>query len=76
MPKIDNIEETPNPNAVKFVLKEPVSNGAARSYRNAEEGKDDPTGIQRASKVRSTDALMAHCWGKLAVAYFLLVFYY
>jgi Fe-S cluster biogenesis protein NfuA len=32
MPKIDNIEETPNPNAVKFVLKEPVSNGAARSF--------------------------------------------
>ena len=29
MPKIDNIEETPNPNAVKFVLKEPVTNGAA-----------------------------------------------
>jgi Fe-S cluster biogenesis protein NfuA len=42
MPKIDNIEETPNPNAVKFVLKEPVSNGAARSYRNAEEGAGDP----------------------------------
>jgi Fe-S cluster biogenesis protein NfuA/ribosomal protein L12E/L44/L45/RPP1/RPP2 len=42
MPKIDNIEETPNPNAVKFVLKEPVSNGAARSFRNAAEGVDDP----------------------------------
>ncbi|HEX8163119.1 MAG TPA: NifU family protein [Pyrinomonadaceae bacterium] len=42
MPKIDNIEETPNPNAVKFVLKEPVSNGAARSYRNAAEAGDDP----------------------------------
>jgi Fe-S cluster biogenesis protein NfuA len=42
MPKIDNIEETPNPNAVKFVLKEPVSNGAARSYRNAAEAQDDP----------------------------------
>jgi NFU1 iron-sulfur cluster scaffold homolog, mitochondrial len=42
MPKIDNIEETPNPNAVKFVLKEPVSNGAARSYRNAAEAEDDP----------------------------------
>jgi len=41
MPKIDNIEETPNPNAVKFVLKEPVTTGAARSYRNAVEGKDD-----------------------------------
>ena len=34
MPKIDNIEETPNPNAVKFVLKEPVSNGAARSFNS------------------------------------------
>src|SRR5919199_1238157 len=42
MPKIDNIEETPNPNAVKFVLKEPVSNGAARSYRDADEAADDP----------------------------------
>ncbi len=36
----------------------------------------EKTGIQRASKVRSTDALMIHCWGKLAVAYFLLVFNY
>ncbi|MDT7543672.1 MAG: hypothetical protein QOE33_3576 [Acidobacteriota bacterium] len=42
MPKIDNIEETPNPNAVKFVLKEPVSNGAARSFSNVAEGSDDP----------------------------------
>ena len=37
---------------------------------------EEKTGIQRASKVRSTDALMIHCWGKLAVAFFLLVFYY
>lgn len=36
----------------------------------------EKTGIQRASKVRSTDALMIHCWGKLAVAFFLLVFNY
>lgn len=36
----------------------------------------EKTGIQRASKVRSTDALMVHCWGKLAVALFLLVFNY
>jgi Fe-S cluster biogenesis protein NfuA len=42
MPKIDNIEETPNPNAVKFVLKEPVSNGAARSFSNSAEASDDP----------------------------------
>lgn len=37
---------------------------------------EEKTGIQRASKVRSTDALMVHCWGKLAVAFFLLVFNY
>jgi Fe-S cluster biogenesis protein NfuA len=42
MPKIDNIEETPNPNAVKFVLREPVTTGAARSFRNAAEAEDDP----------------------------------
>ena len=36
----------------------------------------EKTGIQSASKVRSTDALMIHCWGKLAVAFFLLVFNY
>lgn len=37
---------------------------------------EEKSGIQRASKVRSTDALMVHCWGKLAVAFFLLVFNY
>jgi hypothetical protein len=36
----------------------------------------EKTQIQRASKVRSTDALMIHCWGKLAVAFFFLVFNY
>jgi hypothetical protein len=36
----------------------------------------EKTQIQKASKVRSTDALLVHCWGKLAVAFFLLVFYY
>jgi len=36
----------------------------------------EKTQIQKASKVRSTDALMVHCWGKLAVAFFLLVFNY
>ncbi len=36
----------------------------------------EKTNIQRASKVRSTAALLIHCWGKLAFAFFLLVFYY
>lgn len=44
MPKIDNIEETPNPNAVKFLLKEPVTNGTTRSFHSATEAADDPLG--------------------------------
>ena len=42
MPKIDNIEETPNPNAVKFILKEPVTAGTTRSFHAADEAADDP----------------------------------
>lgn len=36
----------------------------------------EKTGIQKASKVRSTDGLLIHCWGKLVVALYLLVFNY
>jgi NFU1 iron-sulfur cluster scaffold homolog, mitochondrial len=42
MPKIDNIEETPNPNAIKFILKEPVTSGAARSFHSANDAESDP----------------------------------
>lgn len=42
MPKISDIEETPNPNAVKFILREPVSNGVARQYGAAELAENDP----------------------------------
>ena len=42
MPKISDIEETPNPNAVKFILREPVSNGVARQYGSAELADNDP----------------------------------
>ena len=42
MPKISDIENTPNPNAMKFVLKEPLTWGIAHSYDNAAEAKDDP----------------------------------
>jgi Transposase DDE domain len=34
----------------------------------------DKTDIQRAGTVRSTDGLMVHCFGKLTVAFYLLVF--
>ena len=42
MPKIDNIEETPNPNAVKFILKEPVTSGTTRSFHGLAEADADP----------------------------------
>ncbi len=42
MPRIDDIEDTPNPNAKKFVLKEPLTWGIARSYENAGQAVGDP----------------------------------
>ena len=42
MPKISDIEETPNPNAVKFILREPVSHGTARSFSSAGQAQSDP----------------------------------
>ncbi|HSK74494.1 MAG TPA: NifU family protein [Pyrinomonadaceae bacterium] len=41
MPKIADIQETPNPNAVKFILKEPVSYGTSHSFKSAEEAVGD-----------------------------------
>ncbi len=42
MPKIADIEKTPNPNAMRFVLKEPVTLGVARSFENAGQAANDP----------------------------------
>ena len=41
MPKIAEIEDTPNPNAVKFILKEPLTWGITYSYENAGQAQDD-----------------------------------
>ena len=41
MPKIAEIEPTPNPNAMKFILKEPLTWGITRSYDNAAQAADD-----------------------------------
>jgi len=41
MPKISDIQETPNPNAVKFILREPVSNGIARSFSSPSQAEND-----------------------------------
>ncbi len=41
MPKIADIQETPNLNAVKFILKEPVSHGTSHSFKSPEVGAGD-----------------------------------
>lgn len=41
MPKIADIQETPNPNAVKFILKEPVSHGTSHSFKGADDAAGD-----------------------------------
>jgi Fe-S cluster biogenesis protein NfuA len=41
MPKIADLEYTPNPNARKFVLKEALTHGLARSFENTEQAQRD-----------------------------------
>ena len=42
MPKIAEIEDTPNPNAVKFILSEPLTWGLTHSYESGEQAQGDP----------------------------------
>ncbi len=41
MPKIKEIERTPNPDAMRFVLDEPLTQGVTKSYESANEVGDD-----------------------------------
>ena len=41
MPKIAEIDDTPNPNAVKFTLHEPLTWGISHSFENAEQAAGD-----------------------------------
>ncbi|MBO6524346.1 MAG: NifU family protein [Balneolaceae bacterium] len=41
MAKIKEIERTPNPDAMRFVLAEPLTNGTTRSFENAQEAEGD-----------------------------------
>ena len=41
MPKIKEIERTPNPDAMRFVLGEPLTNGVTRSFENSMEAEGD-----------------------------------
>jgi Fe-S cluster biogenesis protein NfuA len=42
MPKIRDIEPTPNPNAMKFILQAPLTAGSSRSYERPEAAAGDP----------------------------------
>ena len=68
------------PKGKELTADEKYYNRLVRSIRQPIESLfnwiQEKTQIQKASKVRSTDALMVHCWGKLAVAFFLPVFNY
>ena len=41
MPKIADIQETPNTNAVKFILRDPVSWGTSHSFKTVEDAASD-----------------------------------
>lgn len=42
MPRIADIEPTPNPNARRFTLRAPLSRGVTRAFESAEAAMDDP----------------------------------
>lgn len=54
MPKIADIEATPNPNAYRFTLKERITSGIPRSFSNAEGAKND----ELASKLFAIDGVV------------------
>jgi Fe-S cluster biogenesis protein NfuA len=62
MPKIAEIEGTPNPNALKFILKEPLTWGITRSYDNAEQAKDDPLASQLFAIEHVTNVFYVDHW--------------
>ena len=62
MPKIAEIEGTPNPNAMKFILKEPLTWGITRSYDNAGQATDDPLASQLFAIEHVTNVFYVDHW--------------
>ncbi len=62
MPKIADLEWTPNPNARKFVLKEPLTYGIARSYETAAQAADDPLASQLFAIPHVTNVFYVDNW--------------
>ena len=58
MPRIAEIEFTPNPNARKFILRDPLTYGVSKSYESAEQAKGDVwSAIQAADPAHADVAL-------------------
>ena len=62
MPKIADLEMTPNPNARKFILKEPLTYGVARSFENADEARDDELATQLFAVEHVTSVFYVDNW--------------
>ncbi len=62
MPKIAEIEGTPNPNAKKFILKEPLTWGISRSFDNAEQAQEDPLAAQLFAIEHVTNVFYVDHW--------------
>ncbi|HSN41090.1 MAG TPA: NifU family protein [Burkholderiales bacterium] len=62
MPKIAEIEPTPNPNAMKFILREPLTWGITRSYDNADQARDDPLAAKLFENEHVTNVFYVDHW--------------
>jgi Fe-S cluster biogenesis protein NfuA len=62
MPKIAEIEGTPNPNAKKFILREPLTWGVSRSFDNAAQAQDDALAAQLFAIPHVTNVFYVDHW--------------
>jgi Fe-S cluster biogenesis protein NfuA len=62
MPKIAEIERTPNPNAMKFVLREPLTWGISHSFDSKERAKDDSLAAALFEIPHVTDVFYVDHW--------------
>jgi Fe-S cluster biogenesis protein NfuA len=62
MPKIAEIERTPNPNAMKFVLKEPLTYGASRSFGSKADAASDSLAAALFEVPHVTDVFYVDQW--------------
>ncbi len=62
MPKIEEIEFTPNPNARKFVLREPLTFGLSRSFESAEQAAGDALARELFAMAHVTNVFYVDRW--------------